>query len=1534
MKNPALLASALVGALLSLFLLADRSQSQDAKPGSEPLKVLLVAGGCCHDYEGQHKALFEGIQARANVRVDVWWTDDASVDPPLTIYDKADWAEGYDLVIHDECAAGNKDLEVMKRILDVHKTIPAVHLHCAMHSFRNGTDQWFKHLGIQSSRHGPRKPIKIDYVDDQHPITATLEDWTTIDEELYNNVEIYDAHPLAMGYQMVPKDGKEVEETAVVAWTNEKQGARSFSTTIGHVTETVADGRYLDLVTRGLLWAADKLNDETLGKPYTGENTITFVKGKPKEEKTKPSPKKVSLGAPPKEATLVTVTASSEETGKSNFTWLAVDGDKNTRWCAGGSSKPQWIQLAFEKALDVSGATVIWESQGTPYQHKIEGSADGNNWTLLADATGNEEKGDSKHSFDAKGIRFLKLTCTGTTNPGNWASVREIALAGPKITQLFPKLDEKQKAFVAEAEKKAADPHAKEGNITPKIVALSPEKEAEILKDVKVPEGFDVTLFANSAAANYPVYVTAAPNGDLYVSSDGNGSLGRDPHRGRVVRLRDTDGDGKADQVTEFVKDVDSPRGSVWDHDRLILLHPPHITAYIDKDGDGVAEDSQRLISNIAFDFSGRPADHTTNDLEMGIDGWIYIAGGDFGFLKATGTDGRELQHRGGGVIRFRPDGTGLELFATGTRNILAVPTSPLLDQFARDNTNDGGGWDVRFHHFTGLEDHGYPRMYKNFGDEHIQPLADYGGGSGCGGVYIHEPGFPDEWKNAPFTCDWGTGALWKHTVQRAGATFQEITEPQPFIRMTRPTDADVDGNSAVYQASWKGATFKWEGPDVGYLVRVTPAGFQAEPLPDFEKMSDAELVAALESPSHVRTLAAQRTLLRREQNSETDQTMLALAADESTDLGARVAALYAIAQRGTESADADAVLEKLTALPDNGALAPFVFRAMGDLGIDAITAGKSGPVAAEVFEPALQSHDSRTIVEGMVAAARQRAVGTAPAIAAHLGDKDPRIAHTAFRALAQLGASDACFAVIDDSNAPAGQRQGALFALMRMHDPKVVDGLLSRLASEFDAEKRRGLLSALCRLYHHEGEWTGDSWGTRPDTRGPYYQPEPWAETEKIDAALKQQLAKASPEDATFLVREMSRNRIQSNDALDRVLTLAKENPKMIPEAMAQLAAASEPHPEGMPILMKALGWHNDPDPAHHRTLADAVTVASKLNTGDVVIPSIHAITAMQRNLGTLQAAVKKAQEDPDPVKAKSDAKYARQALTDAQKQYETARDAFLSAPWLENQHQLIEDLATRKFENPETFWFNAALLNLASRKGGSPESIEMTGKTLEKGWQNPQQRVLLIRAAAETKNRFLDDRIRIALNDPIKEVAQAAKAAANSLKIQAPGADKTPKIATIDPKKAQEMVVAHQGDVALGEAVFARATCVACHTVSQDEAQKGPYLGNIAETYQRPELVLAILDPNASIAQGFKSVMITLKDGTLGMGFVTDEQGEKVTIRDIASQEHTYQKKDISKREELPTSMMPPGLMANFTVHEMASLVDYLQALAKKKK
>ncbi|MBG86478.1 MAG: heme-binding protein [Verrucomicrobiales bacterium] len=1449
------------------------------------LKALLVAGGCCHDYANQHKVLSDGIQKLANVQVDVWWTDDKSVNPPLDIYNDPNWAKGYDVVIHDECAAGNRDLVMFKRILDAHKTIPSVHLHCAMHSFRNGTDQWFKHLGLQSTRHGPHVPVEIKFTK-PHPITEGMKGWTTGREELYNHVKTWDIDSLATGRQVYKRGEKEFDETYTIVWTHEMNGVRSFSTTLGHYTETVSDPRYLNLVTRGLLWSCDQLNDSVLGKPFTGKNKITFVKGKPKQA-AKPKPTPTIAKAPPKNATLVTPTASTVQNGR--YPWMAIDGQVDTRWCASSSKKPEWFQIEFDKPTEVDGVSIVWEKRDDWYQYTVEISNDGKKWEIVADKSKNTTGGDTNDKFKRRKIKFLRVTVLKQQR-GLWCSFWELKVSGPKIKSIFPKIDKQTAARLREADK-----YKNGGNITPKIVKLSEAEEAEILKDVKVPAGFEATLFAPWQTANYPVYVCAAPDGTLYVSSDGNGSLGRNPNRGRILRLRDLDGDGRADEVKEFVKNIDSPRGIIWDHDRLYVLHPPHISVYFDRDGDGIAEGAKRLISGVAFGFDKRPPDHTTNGLELGADGWIYIAGGDFGFMEAVGTDGRRLQHRAGGVIRFRPDGTGLEIFATGTRNILGTPMSPLLDLFARDNTNDGGGWDVRFHHFSGLEDHGYPRMYKNFPDEHIHPLADYGGGSGCGSVYIHEPGFPKGWAHAPFTCDWGRAGLFRHSVKRKGAGFVETEAPKTFIKVTRPTDADVDGMSRVFQASWKGpATFNWAGPDHGYITRVTPKDFKPEPLPNFEKLKDAQLVKLLESPSHIRSLTAQRTLLRRDANESTTKSLLKLAGNESKELRARVMALYAISQRGVDSSASEQVLKTISPLTKSPSLQPFVLRALGDMGINLITAGKQGLAPAEHLIDGAKSEDPHTRVEAIIAAARQNNREVAPAIAQSLGHQDPVIAHTAFQALAKLVTPGPCLDILDTASSTDAQRQGAAHALMRMHYKDVIEALTKRLESA-PKQSKPNILSALCRLYHKEAEWTGDSWGTRPDTRGPYYQLSTWEQSENILAALKSALAKASPSEAAQLIKEMNRNRIRDNDALNRIVELANEDESHIVTAVAQLASVGDIPSGAIPLLHKAARKKDTPPMA----MAQTVECLMKLNDGAALESTLAALSIL------------------DDAKGENKAQQA-------------AKTAFLKNRKLENHRDTIAKLAANA-EFPNTRWAHAGLLELASSKKTSKEAQSLARKEIDLAWQNPIRRITLIKLAAELKNHFLDARIAASLTDFNPDIVNAAKNAVRRLRIQPPGADKTPKIATLKPAEALTQAIQLKGDPALGEAVFIKAACATCHTTSQDQPQKGPYLGNIANTYRRKDLAESILEPNKTIAQGFSTHILTLKNDTTMMGFITKEAAEEVKLRDVAAQEHTVKKSDIAKRATMTTSIMPPGLMGAFSVKEFASLLDYLEALSK---
>ena len=215
--------------------------------------------------------------------ISVYAADDTT-KPALPIYGHPDYAKGYDVVIHDECAADITDTNIIQGVLQPHQDgIPGVNLHCAMHCYRFGdfskplpadapNAHWYEYLGLQSSGHGPQEPIAIQFTDTNHAITTGLADWTTIKEEHYNNIKVWDtAHALAHGTQVIkgPEGQPQRTNDFVVAWVNTYKGkTRVFSTTIGHNDQTVEDERYLDLVTRGVLWACDKLDAD--GKPKPG----------------------------------------------------------------------------------------------------------------------------------------------------------------------------------------------------------------------------------------------------------------------------------------------------------------------------------------------------------------------------------------------------------------------------------------------------------------------------------------------------------------------------------------------------------------------------------------------------------------------------------------------------------------------------------------------------------------------------------------------------------------------------------------------------------------------------------------------------------------------------------------------------------------------------------------------------------------------------------------------------------------------------------------------------------------------------------------------------------------------------------------------------------------------------------------------------------------------------------------------------------------------------------------------------------------
>src|SRR3954463_6120665 len=113
------------------------------------------------------------------------------------------------------------------------------------------------------------------------------------------------------------------------------------------------------------------------------------------------------------------------------------------------------------------------------------------------------------------------------------------------------------------------------------------------LPTLKVPEGFSVELAAGPPVIERPIVAAFDEQGRLYVAESSGSNdpvqkqLAEKPHR--ILRLEDTDGDGKFDRRTVFAERMMFPEGAMWHDGSLYVAAPPSIWKLTDTDGDGVA---------------------------------------------------------------------------------------------------------------------------------------------------------------------------------------------------------------------------------------------------------------------------------------------------------------------------------------------------------------------------------------------------------------------------------------------------------------------------------------------------------------------------------------------------------------------------------------------------------------------------------------------------------------------------------------------------------------------------------------------------------------------------------------------------------------------------------------------------------------------------------------------------------------------------------------------------------------------------------
>ncbi len=239
-----------------LFLLGLAFAGSAGAQSPAPVRALLITGGCCHDYEFQAKSLMEGMKPFGAVTWTVVNEGGSSKDAKFPLYEDANWAKPYDVVVHNECFADLKDVAYVRKITAAHKAgTPAVVIHCAMHTYRAlAEDDWREFLGVTSRRHDHQSAYPVKLLVKDHAVLRDFpEKWVTPKDELYVIDKLW-PKATALATSVSEKDGKEHP----VIWTNDYHGTRVFGTTYGHGNVTWQDPVFIGLISRGILWAAGR----------------------------------------------------------------------------------------------------------------------------------------------------------------------------------------------------------------------------------------------------------------------------------------------------------------------------------------------------------------------------------------------------------------------------------------------------------------------------------------------------------------------------------------------------------------------------------------------------------------------------------------------------------------------------------------------------------------------------------------------------------------------------------------------------------------------------------------------------------------------------------------------------------------------------------------------------------------------------------------------------------------------------------------------------------------------------------------------------------------------------------------------------------------------------------------------------------------------------------------------------------------------------------------------------------------------------
>jgi len=974
----------------------------------------------------------------------------------------------------------------------------------------------------------------------------------------------------------------------------------------------------------------------------------------------------------------------------------------------------------------------------------------------------------------------------------------------------------------------------------------------------------------------------------------------------RIRLIEDTNGDGKADKSTVYAQGFNEEFNGVmagvmpYGDDVLMTVYPD-LWRLTDTDGDRKADKKEIMFRG--FGVHAALDGHDLHGLTVGPEGKIYFSCGDNGFSIKT-KEGKQLHHPNtGGVLRMNPDGTDLEVFAIGLRNVQEFDFDQYGNMFAVDNDGDledereravyiaegsDSGWRLTWQFISeGWKEHNGGLTYNPWVTEdmwkpahsqqpaHITPpMQNYSVGPGG---FKFNPGtaLNDEYRNFFFCIQFPVKKVTAFRTRPAGAGFEMIDE-HTFNGGLMVSSVNFGPDGGCYLADWVG---KWSPNGEGIIYRVddpTVRGSQLRKqvqqyLNDgvTSETNDQLLKLLGHADRRVRQLA-QFELVERGRGPE----LLSHANDVTAEQLGRIHALWGLIQlEGAELAETFA--SELPWADADYQIRQQCCRVAGDLKLK--VAEQHLIESLEDSVPLVRSHAAIALGK----AGSTKATGSLVELLRANADLDPFLRHGAVMGLA--GAASASQLVALKSDESEAVRVGAVLALRRKRSWNI---------RSFVADQDVRVLRETVRAIHDDLSIEGAL-------------PEVAKLLDRSDL----------PSDEPTLRRIVSANyRIGDNASAKRLLdfivsdrTFVKLTETLKLEALECLAKwSAHPSVDRVEGRIRTKQKPN-PDAGHEQLRAN---IDRLLATGN---GNVSAVVLRYVNDLNIQVKTKRFRSWV------TDPRLTPNARIESLRLLREQRDPGVKG--------LVEKLVTEKPGGP--VWEYAFRLLAEDRPEKALAAMD---------WSAPLSvRQFYLALLPKFANQRADQMLRDAIDSQLQAKTPAEVQAKTALDVVSAAKQRKETVKQFAMLKeavnglpyGEFSLAIEGGNAARGEHLYrthANAQCIRCHSAGGMGKQAGPVLDEVGKQ-NREYLLRALVDPSDTIAKGFESVTIIKDNGKTITGTIVTENDE-VLMLGAPNKTYKIRKAEIEERIEAKQSAMPK-MTEVLTPLEVRDLVEYLTTL-----